>query len=82
MNFLKLFSLLFVIACMTIGTEAAPKWKGWKKIVSYFVNSYQISKKYRTHVFSVTLKQEKAGKNVFHAAEKVIPVVAGAKAIG
>uniref|UniRef100_A0A336ML04 CSON002659 protein n=1 Tax=Culicoides sonorensis TaxID=179676 RepID=A0A336ML04_CULSO len=57
MNFIKYFTLLLVIVALIIGqSEAAPRWKGWKKI-------------------------EKAGKNVFNAAQKALPVVAGYKAV-
>nr|QID75761.1 antimicrobial peptide cecropin A [Calomera littoralis] len=48
---------LFVLAAFLGQSEAAPKWKGWKKI-------------------------ERAGKRVFKAAEKALPVATAIGVIG
>lgn len=81
---------LFFIVCLLFSaaflpSEAAPKWKGWKKIVSRFILTINAIKKNLNAMESGLMRfclQEKAGKRVFNVAEKVLPVATGYKALG
>lgn len=65
MNFTKYFVLVFVVLAVTIGFgEAAPRWKGWKKIVRIlnllfktFFNIFNCYRKKLAGTFSRQLKR-------------------------